>query len=167
MTAPRYVVHLLPTVAVPAALAGGARLDAADRTTYSPESLAAEGFIHCSSVAQALSTANLYLSSFPAVSVLVLDTAHPGLRVATADVAGGPRRYLDDGVAKATDAVDLVWEPAVVPPGSAPAKASAGPRDGDFPHIYGPMPLAAVAAVLSLRREEGKWVAIDGIEQYA
>ena len=87
--------------------------EARERGVYRPASLASEGFIHCSSPAQVVSTANLFFRGQRDLVLLCIDDTH---------LAGVLR-----------------WEPAV--PASA---ASAGEL---FPHVYGPLPVAAVVHV--------------------
>ena len=81
---------------------------------YRPESLASEGFIHCSTEAQAAPVANAF---YPAQSGLILLVIDPARLTAP-----------------------LQWDPPVHPaPESAPASLH-----GEFPHIYGALNLDAV-----------------------
>ncbi len=91
--------------------------EAQERGDYRTESLATEGFIHCSTVSQVLPVAeNFYKGQHG----LVLLAIEPTLLSS-----------------------DLKWEP---PLGGTPPP---GVLQGDpFPHIYGPINLAAVAEVV-------------------
>ncbi|KAI9219064.1 hypothetical protein BC828DRAFT_416787 [Blastocladiella britannica] len=154
MTYPRYIGHLLPTATLPAPNA----------SDYAPESLKDEGFVHCSSLAQALETANRYLATVPALSLLVIDTAKLG--VYTAAVVGAPHIPVDG--TNPDDAVHVVWEPPAVPPGSSSANLAAARTDQEFPHIYGRIPLMAVVAVVQVTRNDDNsaWVGLPGAEPY-
>lgn len=65
------IYHLTTRSAWSAALATG---------TYAPASLAAEGFIHCSTAAQYLATANLYFRGAPDLLVLAIDESSLPIR---------------------------------------------------------------------------------------
>ena len=91
--------------------------EAQKRGDYRTESLATEGFIHCSTVSQVLSVAENF---YKAQRGLVLLAIEPTLLTS-----------------------DLKWEPpsgGALPPGV--------PQGDPFPHIYGPINLAAVAQVV-------------------
>ncbi|ORZ35661.1 hypothetical protein BCR44DRAFT_37726 [Catenaria anguillulae PL171] len=158
---PRYIAHLLPTAAVPPV----GKDPGNGSTLYTTDSLKTEGFIHCSPLQLALDTANRYLSAISSVSVLIIDTHH--YSVATAQVAGGPTTHVSG-----SGAVKIVWEPAVVPPEHEQRVVSAATgkkvRDGDFPHVYGPIDVKSVVEVLQVKRDAaGKaWEAIPGLEKY-
>lgn len=98
------ITHITDRHSWEQALAGG---------VYRPASLASEGFIHCSSPAQVVTTANLFFRGERELVLLCIDDTH---------LAGV-----------------LKWEPAV--PASS---AKAGEL---FPHVYGPLPVAAVVHV--------------------
>ena len=87
------------------------------RGDYRTESLATEGFIHCSTVSQVLSVAeNFYKGQRGLVLLAIVPTLLTS---------------------------NLKWEPpsgGTLPPGV--------PQGDPFPHIYGPINLAAVAQVV-------------------
>lgn len=91
--------------------------------TYSPASLGAEGFVHCTGDHETLlGVANSFYRSAPGeMVVLELDE----------EAVGSP----------------VVWESPAHPDGRA-----AEPNDLLFPHVYGPLHLAAVRAVRTLAR---------------
>lgn len=93
---------------------------------YRPASLGAEGFIHFSTPAQVLATANRYYRGRDDLLLVVVD----------------PRRL----------SAPLRWEPPAPPPSSVagPAAATAAPTATDerFPHLYGPIDAGAVAVVV-------------------
>lgn len=74
---------------------------------YRPASLAAEGFVHCSTPEQVMATGRRYYAGRVGLLLLTIDS----------DAAGVP----------------LKWE--------------RGPTGDLFPHLYGPIPIAAVTAV--------------------
>jgi uncharacterized protein (DUF952 family) len=85
------------------------------RGEYRAPSLAAEGFIHCSTEAQVLPVANAFYRGRSGLVLLVIDEARLESR--------------------------LEWEPPAGP-------TVAGISGSDlFPHVYGPINLAAVASV--------------------
>ena len=84
---------------------------------YRPTSLESEGFIHCSTDAQAAHVANAFYSGQTGLVLLVID----------------PKRL----------SAKLQWDPPAHP---APEKAPAALR-GEFPHIYGALNLDAVVEV--------------------
>ncbi|MBN2387002.1 MAG: DUF952 domain-containing protein [Anaerolineales bacterium] len=86
---------------------------------YRADSLADEGFIHCSTRAQVIRVANLW---YPGQAELVLLVIEPDRLTA-----------------------ELKWEPPVHPP----AGDEVPPLDERFPHLYGPLNLDAVVAVLA------------------
>lgn len=96
------ILHATPRTSWTAAQAVGA---------YTADSLAGEGFIHCSTADQILRVANLLFRGQRGLVLLVIDPA----RLTSA----------------------LRWEPGV---------DLAGER---FPHVYGPIDLQAVVAVLA------------------
>lgn len=98
--------------------------------TYSPPSLDVEGFVHCTGDAETmLAVANAFYRQTPGEHV-VLEIDEAAL--------GAPVR----------------WEPPAHPDGR-PAEPGA-PR---FPHVYGPLPIAAVRAVRRLvRAPDGAFV---------
>lgn len=96
------------------------------------ESLATEGFIHCSRQNQLLAVANRFFSGVSGLLVLGID---------------------EEGVA-----------PWLVNEG--PAGASDPFADNVFPHIYGPIPRAAVVAVFPLTAgADGRFVWPLGLQQ--
>lgn len=88
------------------------------RGSYRPSSFEHDGFIHCSTLAQAAMTANRFFHGQRDLVLLHIDE-----RRLTA-----PPRY----------------EPAAPPAGSTVA----APREGLFPHLYGELNLDAVTEVL-------------------
>jgi uncharacterized protein (DUF952 family) len=88
---------------------------------YRAASLESEGFIHCSSEAQLRPVAEAFYAGQSGLVVLQIDPARLTAR--------------------------LVWEAPVAPSGAADAAA---PAAGPFPHVYGPIDLAAVTAVTPL-----------------
>ncbi|MCM3883450.1 DUF952 domain-containing protein [Frankia sp. R82] len=90
---------------------------------YRPASLGAEGFIHFSTPAQVVATANRYYRGRDDLLLVVVD----------------PRRLT----------APLRWEPPA-PPASAAVAARTGPAAADtrFPHLYGPIDAGAVAVVV-------------------
>ena len=92
--------------------------------SYQPESLSAEGFIHCSTEEQVAPVANAFYAEQRDLVVLVIDPAR-----------------LD---------VKLKWDPPAHPaPESAPAALH-----GQFPHVYGALNLDAVVNVLPFEPNE-------------
>ncbi len=92
--------------------------DARARGSYRPSSFDDDGFIHCSTLAQAIETANRFFHGQRDLVLLYIDE-----RKLTA-----PLRY----------------EPATPPAGALDGK----PRAGLFPHLYGELNLDAVTEVL-------------------
>ena len=91
------------------------------RGDYRAESLTAEGFIHCSTLAQVLPVADNFYKNQSGLILLVIE---PTLLASA-----------------------LKWEP---PSGGTPPP---GVTAGDqFPHIYGPINLDAVAKVVDLNQ---------------
>jgi len=82
---------------------------------YVAESLANEGFIHCSTRAQVLETANRYYRGRSGLLLLCIDPAKLSS--------------------------ELTYEPAAVPAGS---DAVIAPRTEWFPHVYGPLQIDAI-----------------------
>lgn len=94
--------------------------------SYAPESLAVEGFVHCTGDdTTMLAVANRFYAD------------------ATDDLV-----VLGIEAAALTSAV--VWEAPAHPDGSP-----AGPDEPRFPHVYGPLDLTAVREVRRLRRDTG------------
>ena len=81
---------------------------------YRATSLAAEGFIHCSTPAQVVHVGDWFYRDVPDLVLLCIDPA------------------------KLTS--ELLWE------------ASSDAFAGEFPHVYGPIPVAAVRAVVPWAR---------------
>ena len=96
---------------------------------YAAESLASEGFIHCSTRAQLLGVADSLYHGQRDLVVLSIDE-------------------------KALEA-ELRWEAAAHPPGSELPEAA---EESLFPHIYGAITLRAVVEVLPLREGDGGFV---------
>ena len=120
-----------------------------DQPTYAPEAYEAEGFVHCSPDDEVmLVVANRYYADTPG-DVLVLS--------------------LDDG--RLTR--EVRWEEPNPPSGAAEgarAGAAAGePPDPEhhplagvrFPHVYGPLDVAAVVHVRRLTRAGGRFVGYE------
>ncbi|KNE69159.1 hypothetical protein AMAG_14013 [Allomyces macrogynus ATCC 38327] len=174
-TYPRYTCHLLPLDAVPA---GVPVTDAASASTlppFEPASVAVEGFIHASSPSETLPTANRWLRDVPAdaLRVLIIDTHHDSLGgVYYAQELSGPRELIRAGTA---DAPAIVWEPGVPPAKNASvaraqAKGAKTPAAVLFPHIYGALPVAAIAAVLEVEHDGdamAPWSRVVGLDAYA
>lgn len=78
---------------------------------YEGDTLATEGFIHCSTRGQVVEVANRYYAGRQGLVVLSIDAGAVGAEIRYEDLDGG---------------------------------------DKPFPHIYGPLPLAAVTAVRPL-----------------
>ena len=97
--------------------------------SYEAESLASEGFIHCSTRAQLLGVANSIYRGRQDLIVLCLDET-------------------------ALDA-ELRWEAPAHPPGSDWPQSV---EEALFPHIYGAITLNAVVEVLPLREGEDGFV---------
>ena len=92
--------------------------------SYQPESLSAEGFIHCSTEEQVASVANAFYAEQRDLAVLVID----------------PARLVSE----------LKWDPPAHPaPESAPAALH-----GQFPHVYGPLNPDAVIQVIDFAPNE-------------
>lgn len=105
------VLHLAERAAWEAARRSGA---------YRPASLDVEGFVHCSTPAQATGVANAFYRGRTDLVLLVVDADRLG--------------------------PSLRWEAPAHP--SAPAgEVPAGDR---FPHVYGPIPVAAVLRTVDL-----------------
>jgi uncharacterized protein (DUF952 family) len=99
--------------------------DAIREGEYAPPSLETEGFIHCSTAAQVVETANLFYRGQSDLMIVCLDEAHLTSR--------------------------LIYEPTV----------HAGHQRADvlFPHIYGPLNIAAVSEVYEFPCDaEGRFV---------
>ena len=113
------ILHLI-TVETWAALA--------DAQKYTPESLAAQGFIHCSGDDDVmLDVANSHYADAGEVLVLTID-----------------EHDLD---------AEVRWEaPNPLPPGWDPNGPEGAPT---FPHIYGPLNLDAVVGIRRLLRDNG------------
>ena len=88
------------------------------RGAYIPRDFDSEGFIHCSTPAQAASTANSFFRGHRDLLLLCIDE----------DLLTAPLRY-----------------EAPAPPGGRPSGAV---RSGLFPHLYGELNLDAVTEVL-------------------
>jgi uncharacterized protein (DUF952 family) len=100
------IFHILARIEWNAALEAG---------HYEAESLATEGFIHCSFADQVSATANRYYGDLDGLQVIEID-------------------------------------PALVP---AELKVEQSPATGaSFPHLYGPVPTAAIVAIHPLGRED-------------
>lgn len=106
---------------------------AAGPRTYTPPSLASEGFVHCAGdLATVLDVANRFYRDVPG-EVLVLDLAEERL--------SAPVR----------------WEAPAHPDGS-PAEHDAP----SFPHVYGPIDLCAVVDVRRFVRDpDGTYLGVD------
>lgn len=96
---------------------------------YRTSSLDTEGFIHCSTAAQVLHVANSYYRGTQGLVLLHIDPAKLG------------------------EHAPLRWEPPAHPGGATDVGHPAA-SDERFPHIYGPLPLEAVAAVTALTPEK-------------
>jgi uncharacterized protein (DUF952 family) len=99
---------------------------------YEPASLASEGFVHCTDdVDTLLGVANRFYRDVVG-EVLVLDL--------DSDAVGAP----------------VIWE--------APAHVDGSPAldsDPRFPHIYGPVPLAAISRIRSfVRAADGSYLSV-------
>lgn len=105
------IYHITPRTDWDAAQAAGA---------YTAASLASEGFIHCSTAAQAAPVANAFYTAQRGLVLLVIDTERLTAK--------------------------WQWDPPAHP---APDKAPAA-LHGKFPHIYGALNLDAVVDVLPL-----------------
>ena len=97
----------------------GAWLKANMRGSYSPPSLAAEGFIHCARLEQILSVADDFYSGETDLLLLI---------------------SIDEDKLTAK----LRWEAPAHP---QPASAAATLGEATFPHLYGPLNLDAVVGV--------------------
>lgn len=87
---------------------------------YRPESLATEGFVHCSFAGQVAATADRHYAGAPSLVAVELDPALLGAEVLVEDSYGSGTAY---------------------------------------PHVYGPVPVAAAVAVHPLHRgPDGRWV---------
>jgi uncharacterized protein (DUF952 family) len=93
---------------------------AQDRGQLAPASLQTEGFIHCSTAAQAPVVVRRFYAAVSDLWVLQIDP----------DRVESPLR----------------WETPAHPAPLAPGEADPGDADARFPHVYGPIPLAAVVA---------------------
>ena len=104
---------------------------AKERGDYRAESLATEGFIHCSTISQVLPVAeNFYQSQSGLVLLLIEPT-----------LLSSP----------------LKWE---APSGGNPPPGV--PQGDPFPHIYGPINLAAIVKVVDLQKNaDNKFVLPD------
>jgi len=91
------------------------------RGAYRPAAFAHDGFIHCSTLAQAVATANKFFLGRHDLLLLCIE-----------------ERKL---------AAPLRYESAAPPTGSAPGE----PREGLFPHLYGELNLDAVTQALEFR----------------
>lgn len=107
---------------------------------YRTASLETEGFIHCSTAAQVLRVANAYYRNAPDLVVLHIDPATLG------------------------ETAPLRWEPPSHPTHAADAEHPATASDERFPHIYGPLPLDAVAAVTPITPEPDGSFTRTGLE---
>jgi uncharacterized protein (DUF952 family) len=96
-----------------------------DRPSYAPESLAAEGFVHCTGDRDTLlAVANAFYRDAPG--------AHVALEIDQDALASEVR-----------------WEPPAHPDGRPAADG-----EPLFPHVYGPLEPAAVVAVVPLVRAQ-------------
>lgn len=86
---------------------------------YVAPSLASEGFIHCSNRDQVIETANRYYRGRSGFLLLCIDAQQLGSA--------------------------LKYEPPILPAGIS---SRAPDRQGLFPHVYGPIDVAAVVRVL-------------------
>jgi len=103
--------------------------------SYRPESLAGEGFIHCSTAGQALRVANAFFRGRTGLLLLAIDEGRlrPALR----------------------------WE-GPAPPKPGAMEHGAGEK---FPHLYGPLNVDAVVSAAPLAcAEDGSFVWPDGLE---
>ena len=91
---------------------------------YRAESLAIEGFIHCSTAEQVVPVANAFYSAQKGLILLAID----------------PEKLTSP----------LKWEPPAHP---APESAPASLR-GEFPHIYGALNLDAVIEIREFEQDE-------------
>jgi uncharacterized protein (DUF952 family) len=111
--------------------------DAVRRGNYAPASLRAEGFIHCSTVAQVIDTANRFYRGQRDLIVLCIEES----RVKAELKYEAPARTHD------------------VSRGAAPSPNLSREVTGEvsgalFPHLYGSLNLAAVVRVVELPCEE-------------
>ena len=112
--------------------------DGVARGTYAPASLRAEGFIHCSTIAQVVDTANRFYRGQHGLVVLCIDESRlkAELKHEAAGVAPAPN-VKKDRYCRGTRA-ELKYE------------AAAGEM---FPHLYGELNVDAVARVVELPSE--------------
>lgn len=95
---------------------------------YEAETLASEGFIHCSSIEQLTVIANLFYREVEDLLALCID----------AEVLS---ELLRD-------------EKAALPPGLEDVSE----LQGTFPHLYGPIPRTAIRQVIALKKNaKGEW----------
>ncbi|KAJ3374639.1 hypothetical protein GGF31_006536 [Allomyces arbusculus] len=172
---PRYTCHLLPRDAVPAGVPATDGASASTLPPFEPASVAIEGFIHASSPSETLPTANRWVRDVPAdaLRVLIIDTHHDSLGgVYYAQELGGARKLVRAGTAGAPA---VVWEPGVPPAKNAgvaraQAQGAKTPKEVLFPHVYGALPAAAIAAVLEVEHsgdETAPWTRVVGLDAYA
>ena len=100
--------------------------EAMRRGSYSPPSLADEGFIHCSTRSQILSVAN--------------------------DFYGGQADLLLLSIDESRLKAELRWEAPAHPQPKSPAATAS---EGMFPHLYGDLNLGAVVGVFDLAKADG------------
>ncbi|KAJ3355609.1 hypothetical protein GGF32_001879 [Allomyces javanicus] len=171
---PRYTCHLLPRDAVPAGVPVTDPASASMLPPFEPASVAVEGFIHASSPSETLPTANRWLRDVPAgaLRVLIIDTHHDSLGgVYYAQELGGPRELIRAGTAGAPA---IVWEPGVPPAKDASvvraqAKGAKTPKEVLFPHVYGALPIASIAAVLEVEHggdASAPWTRVAALDAY-
>jgi len=98
--------------------------DAVKRGSYAPESLRAEGFIHCSTIAQVVDTANRFYRGQHGLVVLCIDESR----------------------VKA----ELKYEAPAKPHRESPANRQPAAAGEMFPHLYGELNVDAIARVVEL-----------------
>jgi len=107
------------------------------RGTYAPASLRAEGFIHCSTVAQLVDTANRFCRGYHGLVVLCIDESR--LKAELKYEAAGVTPAPSVKAARRWRARPLPW------------LNTAPPSPGElFPHLYGELNVDAVARVVEL-----------------
>ena len=133
--------------------------DAVARGTYAPASLRAEGFIHCSTVAQLVDTANRFYRGNHGLVVLCIDESRlkaelkyeaAGVTPCTAGLSPAPNvkaalRCRAPGEAPAANVKKVRHGRGTK------AKLKSEPPAGElFPHLYGELNVDAVARVVEL-----------------
>jgi uncharacterized protein (DUF952 family) len=127
--------------------------EAVRRGSYVPQSLRVEGFIHCSTPAQVIETANRFYRGQRDLIVVSIEEKRVTAEVRW-EAAVAPHRGHGDSAAEPSPTLSREIT------GEAPEIAGEAPGEL-FPHLYGELNLDAVVRVVELVWEEERGFRID------